>query len=368
MTTLLRRVRIVAVTRPASSAEPVDVRIENGQVTAAGDLSPEPGERVLAADGRWLIPGLWDQHVHLRQWAQARLRLDLSGTTSPGEVIARVRDRLTDRPAVVVGAGFRPATWSAQPTTAELDAVTGAVPTILISGDVHAGWLNSAAQRWLGVPARPGVLDENAWFTLLPRLEELLATDVDQAYRLALADAASRGVVGIVDLEFEDGYRAWPERFAAGIDAVRVRTGVYADGLEDVIAAGLRTGTPLDASGLLTMGPLKIISDGSLNSRTARCCEPYADGRYGTQNYPLDELIRLLGRAHEAGLHTALHAIGDAALTTAVDAFEATGARGGIEHVQLARLEEFDRMARLGLRASVQPAHLLDDRAVTAQV
>ncbi|SHN46202.1 amidohydrolase [Cryptosporangium aurantiacum] len=367
MKVLLRGVRIVTVTHPASSAEPVDVRMENGEVTAVGHLTPEPAERVIAADGRWLIPGLWDQHVHLRQWAQARLRLDLSGTTGPGEVIARVRAHLAGRPTVVVGAGFRSATWSVQPTTAALDAVSGDVPTVLISGDVHAGWLNSAAQRWLGVTARPGVLDESEWFALVPRLEELLATDLDQAYRLAVDDAAARGVVGLVDMEFEAGFRAWPGRFAAGIDAVRVRTATYADGLEDVIAAGLRTGSVLEPRGLLTMGPLKIISDGSLNSRTARCCEPYADGRYGTQNYPLEELVRLLGRA-ASRLDVALHAIGDAALTTALDAFEATGARGGVEHVQLAHFEEFARMARLGLRASVQPAHLLDDRAVTAQV
>jgi len=366
-TLLLRRVRPVPVTG-ATSGEPLDVRLADGRVSALGNLTPEPGDRVIEADGRWLIPGLWDQHVHFTQWAQARLRLDLSGTTSPAEACALVRDQLAGRPSVVVGAGFRSATWPVQPTTADLDAVSSTVPVVLISGDVHAGWLNSAAQRWLGVPARPGVLDENTWFDLVPRLEELLATDLHDAYRQALADAAGRGVVGIVDLEFEAGYRAWPERIAAGLDTLRVRTATYAEGLADVIAAGLRTGTPLDEAGLLTMGPLKIISDGSLNSRTARCCEPYADGRYGTQNYPLEDLVRLLGQAQRAGLDTALHAIGDAALTTALDAFEATGARGGVEHVQLARFAEFPRMARLGLRASIQPAHLLDDRDVAAAV
>ncbi|GAA0224762.1 amidohydrolase [Cryptosporangium japonicum] len=363
MSTLLRDVRLVPVTGAAPDG-PIDVRIANGTVTAPG----EPVDRVIDAGGRWLMPGLWDQHVHFRQWAQARLRLDLSGTTGPAEAVTRVRAHLESRPAVVVGAGFRPATWPEQPRTAHLDALSSTIPIVLISGDVHCGWLNSAAQRWLGVTARAGVLDENDWFTLVPHLEDRLAADLDQAYRLAQADAAARGVVGIGDMEFEAGFRAWPARFAAGVDGLRVRTATYAEGLEDVVAAGLRTGSVLDTAGLLTMGPLKIISDGSLNSRTARCCEPYGDGRHGTQNYPLDELVRLLGRAHGAGLEIALHAIGDAALTTAVDAFEATGARGGIEHVQLARFSDFDRMARLGLRASVQPAHLLDDRDVAAEI
>ncbi|MFG1927090.1 amidohydrolase [Cryptosporangium sp. NPDC048952] len=361
MSVLLRNVRLVPVTA-ATSGDLTDVRMEDGKVTELG----EPAEQVIEADGRWLIPGLWDQHVHFRQWAQARLRLDVGGTTGPAEAVARVREHVDGRSAVVVGAGFRPATWSEQPTTAHLDAVSSTVPIVLISGDVHSGWLNSAAQRWLGVTAREGVLDENDWFDLVPHLEELLAADLDDAYRLAVADASARGVVGVVDMEFESGFRAWPARFAAGFDGLRVRTATYAEGLEDVIAAGLRTGSAL--GGLATMGPLKIISDGSLNSRTARCCEPYGDGRFGVQNYPLDELVRLLGRAQSSGLAVALHAIGDAALTTALDAFEATGARGGVEHVQLARFADFDRMALLGLRASIQPAHLLDDRDVAAEI
>ena len=120
------------------------------------------------------------------------------------------------------------------------------------------------------------------------------------------------------------------------------------------------------------MGPFKVISDGSLNTRTARCCDAYpdADGRntHGKQNYDLDEMTELLARAHAGGLEVALHAIGDAAVDLALQAFAATGAVGGIEHAQLVRLEDLPRMARLGVRASVQPAHLLDDRDTTLQL
>jgi predicted amidohydrolase YtcJ len=119
------------------------------------------------------------------------------------------------------------------------------------------------------------------------------------------------------------------------------------------------------------MGPLKIISDGSLNTRTAYCCEPYVDARdgdrrAGLQNYDSAELTTLLERAGANGLEVAVHAIGDAAVQVALAAFDATGARGGIEHAQLIRREDIRWMAALGLRASVQPAHLLDDRDVTA--
>src|SRR5690606_26022440 len=91
---LLRNVRIVHVRSPAP-ATAVDLRIDDGRVRdVAAGLTPEPGERVVDADGRWAIPGLWDQHVHLTQWAQTRIRLDLSGTDDPSEVTARVARHL----------------------------------------------------------------------------------------------------------------------------------------------------------------------------------------------------------------------------------------------------------------------------------
>ena len=139
-----------------------------------------------------------------------------------------------------------------------------------------------------------------------------------------------------------------------------------------MIAAGLRTGDPLPGGGgLIAMGPLKVISDGSLNTRTAWCHQPYADAGndphpYGLPNLTADELVGVMRRATDAGLRMALHAIGDAAVTAGLDAYAATGATGTIEHAQLTAVEDVRRMGRLGIVASVQPAHLLDDRDVTA--
>ncbi|WP_431473551.1 amidohydrolase family protein [Ornithinimicrobium sp. W1665] len=150
--------------------------------------------------------------------------------------------------------------------------------------------------------------------------------------------------------------------------------GVYPEGLDEVLAAaGVRTGGSVRATdGLVTMGPLKIISDGSLNTRTAWCCQPYADADRlvdpcGAANLSGEELVELLATATRAGLDVALHAIGDAAVHQALRAFERTGATGGIEHAQLVATEDLDLWRRLPVRASVQPAHLLDDRVVAEQ-
>jgi predicted amidohydrolase YtcJ len=344
----------------------------------AAGLRPDADELVIDAAGRWAIPGLWDQHVHLVQWAQTRMRVNLSGTSAPDEVVRRIADHVARLPAdqagrLVIGSGYRSATWPEQPTVAALDEVSGDRPVILISGDGHNGWLNSRALELLGAPARGGPMEENEWFAVFARIAELPGAQdgLEDAYRQAVLDAAAQGVVGIVDLELGQGYADWPERSGRGIDQLRVRTAVYPDRLEEAIAAGLHSGQHLPGGGgLLTMGPLKIISDGSLNTRTARCFEPYADAAtlefpYGKQNYPLTELTTLMSRAQHADLQIALHAIGDAAVATGLDAFSATKAAGSIEHAQLMRSEDIPRMARLGVRASVQPAHLLDDRDVT---
>lgn len=402
--TIIRNVRIADVgAANDSSSGPVDLRIVNGRITQLEQIEhmQTPAQRsrrlttrdadlVLDADGRWAIPGLWDAHVHLRQWAQTQTRLDVGAADSAAAVTrlidAHVRsldtapqhDSPRDPKSVVFGYGFRSAIWPSQPTVAELDTVSGEHPVILTSGDAHNGWLNTAALRLLGVDERTGPLTENDWFAVAPGVTTLAGEIMDDttAIRAAVRDAAARGVVGITDFEFADGIHDWPERFALGIDQLRVRTAVYPDGLEAVIAAGLHTGDTLpNTGGLATMGPLKIISDGSLNTRTAHCHEPYADAvitenggtshASGVQNYDLGELIKLLGRATTSRLQIALHAIGDAAISIALDAFAATGAKGSIEHAQLVRHQDLARMAALGLQASVQPAHLLDDRDVT---
>jgi predicted amidohydrolase YtcJ len=183
------------------------------------------------------------------------------------------------------------------------------------------------------------------------------------AYRRTLDRAAALGVVGVVDLERGQTPADWESRDSP----LRVRVATYADGLDAVIAAGLRSGAVLPGSPpTITMGPLKIISDGSLNTRTAWCCEPYADGGGpGAPNQTDAELTALLDRAHAHGLEVATHAIGDRALQAALTAYDVSGAAGSIEHAQLVRRDALPLLARLGLRASVQPAHLLDDRDVT---
>lgn len=358
--------------------EPVDVLVTDGVVTAVGhELDARPLGPVIEAGGRHLIPGLWDHHVHLGQWTVTHARLDLTTARSAAEAVQRVADRLADGPeGPVIGWGHRSAAWPDEPLVPLLDAVAPHTPVILISGDAHHAWMNTTALMWLALPVREAVVREAEWFRAYGRLAAMIGDDSTSpaAYRRTMLDAAAQGVVGLVDFEFGSGFLEWGERYAGGADLLHVRAATYAEHLEDAIGQGLRTGDPLpDCGEMVRMGPLKIISDGSLNTRTAWCCAPYADAHRleypaGQPNLDYTELRDHLARAHAHGLEVATHAIGDAALASALDAYAETGARGSIEHAQLVGRADVDRIAALGLRASIQPAHLLDDRDLTVQV
>ncbi len=380
---LLRGGRLVPVDgRSRTPSAPVDLLLQDGRVQWLGPGLQRPrGVDEIDLEGRLVVPGLWDHHVHMTQWAATLGRLDLSGTASPQDVVSRVRDHVLALAAsgaaadtVVTGWGYRSGAWNPPPSVRSLDAVTGRHPVVLMSGDLHNGWLNSAALDLVGVEPRDAPLDEAEWFPLWPRLAALpgAAGQAEAGVVDALARAAAKGVVGITDLELDAATGTWPVRYAAGPGSLRVRVGVYADHLDRIIAEGRRTGGVWEGTGgLVTMGPFKVITDGSLGTRTAHCCDPYppalqGDWPHGKQNISPADLTSAMDRATSSGLDCAVHAIGDAAMDIALDAYAATGAHGTIEHAQLTTHAQVQRMAALGIRASVQPAHLLDDRDLTA--
>ncbi|MDQ1513062.1 MAG: hypothetical protein QOC59_904, partial [Microbacteriaceae bacterium] len=237
---------------------------------------------------------------------------------------------------------------------------------VLQSHDVHAAWLNSAAGRRFGVELdESGLLREAPAFAVGMAVGRLAGLQEDEAVADLGRRAARSGVVGLVDFEMTWNAESWQRRIAAGFDSLRIEAAVYPDDLDRAAALGLRTGRPVDGgAGLLTVGPLKTLIDGALNTRTAYCVGPYPDGTHGLLTVPPDDLRALLTRAVEVGLTPAVHAIGDAAVTVALDAFAMAGARGRIEHAQLVAGPDLPRFAELGVVASVQPAHLLDDRDV----
>ncbi|MDQ2699183.1 MAG: amidohydrolase family protein, partial [Actinomycetota bacterium] len=217
-----------------------------------------------------------------------------------------------------------------------------------------------------------GLLREDAAFEISTTVAAVPDELGDAWARAAASAAARRGVVGIVDLEMSWNLETWIRRRASGHDALRVEFGIYTQHLQRAIDEGLRTGAAIDD--LVTVGRYKVLTDGSLNTRTAYCYDEYPglegpELSRGMLTLPPDELIPLMRLAAEHGIEPDVHAIGDHANTLVLDAFEAIGVTPGmpagrVEHAQLLADRDILRFAELGVEISVQPEHLLDDRDV----
>ena len=338
-------------------------RVEPDVVARGASAAGERVERV-ELDGRWIVPGLWDEHVHFSQWAVSRRRVDVGRAASAAEAAATIRTAI-DAGLVddlVVARDFRDGLWPDRPSAAALDAVVPERAVVVVSSDLHALWLNSRALTAFGLPDHPtGVLREGEAFALHPRITAVPERRLDAWVADAARAAAARGVVGIHDLEMHGNLEGWSRRMAAGFDVLRVDSGVYPDALDRALDAGLRTG--LELSPLHRVGHCKVITDGSLGTRTAFCADPYPDTEdRGVLAVPPEALRALLERAIAGGFVPAVHAIGDEANRHAIDVLVALGAGGRIEHAQLLHLDDVPRLAAAGITASIQPEHAMDDR------
>ena len=355
-----------------------DILIRDGRIAAIVPArssvlydAPAKAERI-SVGGRTVGAGLWDHHIHMNQWALARRRVDVSAADSAAHAAFIMRDHLSASPephgSVLVGYGFRDGLWPDAPT-AELLRF-GDTAVVLISGDLHAAWFNVAAAQLLGVPDQTGcILREAAAIELSARVGEVSPELLDTWVAEAAQAAASRGVVGVVDLDIDDAPAQWLRRSAQRETPIRVRTGIYPEHLDRAKFNGYRTGSILDgATSRVSIGPLKVITDGSLNTRTALCCDPYPDQSgpeaHGISRYSTAELVELLREGQKTGLVPTVHAIGDRANTMALDAFDSVGVHGMIEHAQMVDRADLPRFAALGVTASVQPEHAVDDRDV----
>jgi len=332
--------------------------------------------------GRCVVPGFNDAHVHFPTWALAQRELRLEGTRSIDEALARVRDAVSAVQGgdTLRGRGWRSGDWSpiVEPTKEALDAVTGAVPTILTARDSHSCWLSSAALALAagdlaveggvvevderGEPT--GVLrEESCWHYrdvhAAPSLDEMV-----EASRAGMRIANARGVTAIHD---KDGWLGALEVFqrlaTEGSLSLRVWQSLPHDRLGELGALGISSGF---GNSMLRIGYLKAFMDGTLGSQTARMLD--GSGVEITSREQLEEIVRAAARA---GFPVAVHAIGDLANREALDAFEATraeweplGLRQRIEHAQLLAPEDAGRFASIGVAASVQFSHAPSDREV----
>ncbi|MDQ3809125.1 MAG: amidohydrolase [Chloroflexota bacterium] len=384
------------VTFDDARARAAAVAVNDGRIVALGDDGLEdlvgPGTRVVDLHGAAVVPGLVDSHVHFGAFALARheANLDHSVSLEDGLSVLRSHAQRLEPGQWLRGRGWDRHRWRRLPTAADLDSVVGDRPAALASHDGHALWLNTAAMAAVGLArdtsapsggvierdadGQPsGVVFENAMDLVRTRMPQPSEAELQAAMHQALGLAAAAGLTGIHNLEDARSLAVWRALEMRQQLSLRVYHGLARGQLAAAVEQGLRTGS---GSNLLRIGPLKLFADGALGSRTAWLLQPYenaTDGYRGVATLQPEEMVHDMRAALAAGLDVAVHAIGDAAVRSVLDAVEAVGAaRAGrlvrIEHAQLVHPDDVPRFARLGVIASMQPIHAISDwRAAEAQ-
>ncbi len=408
----------------ATPARVAALAVANGRILAVGSDAEvlklkSASTRVIDLHGAFAMPGFNDAHTHIAGAGQQHLTVDLTGSASLAEMLSRIRAYVAD-PAVAAtptswinGGGWDHTLWPGKklPTRADLDAVTGAHPAVFERVDGHILVANSAALKAAGItaatPSPPGgqidhdpsgepsgILREDSAMALVDSKIPPPTNDIRRrALQFSIADALAHGVTSIQDFSDYDDFLVLEEMEHAHTLHIRVSEWLAFATPIEVLKQRRASHDPDDP--LLHLGMLKAFMDGSLGSRTAALEDPYSDdpGNSGLLRFPDQaKLNQMASERAAAGFQLGFHAIGDRANEVALDAFQAAelvarapgqppapadpGAaivtsvpaattpaqlRFRIEHAQVVEAEDFDRFAKLGVIASMQPSHLLTD-------
>lgn len=345
--------------------DPRTIWIRDGRIVEVlpGATAPlagaRPDVRVFDAVGKFVCPAFVDAHFHLVALANKSLRVDLSAATSASDVVARLASR-----AALVGVDFDESDWrdAALPTRADLNTVSATQPVYARRVCCHVGVANDALLDLLAprVPARfvdreSGRITETAVFEA-NRLTRPEDGAVAAAMDGAVAHLHALGITAIHDIVDPDTI----EVYGAGLRATQrpLRIDAYlhlsARAFEDTRARF----DAIDPARVRAVG-IKIFSDGSMGARTAALHESYADAdTRGDLLVQAHELASEVAACAEQGIACAIHAIGDRALSTVLDAIEttrATRARVRIEHAEVIAERDIERILRLGVPLVMQP-------------
>ena len=349
------------------------------------------GTRVLDLEGRTVIPGMTDAHVHLHGLGTALQIVDLVGTRTYQEVIDRVAARAREAPAGtwIQGRGWDQNDWPEArfPTHEALSRAVPNHPVFLTRVDGHAGLVNARALQTAGVTASTrdpeggriergssgaptGVLVDRAMDLVRARIPAPSKDEIRSAVLAAIAEANRWGLTGVHDAgvarEVIDVYE---ELAREGRYSLRnyVMVRLNDEALDHYLARGPQSGL---YDGRIWIRSIKISADGALGSRGAALLEPYSDepGHSGLVLVPESRIREVAVRALRSGFQLNVHAIGDRGNRIALDAFEAAlrevpsaDHRFRVEHAQILHHQDIPRFAELDVIPSMQGVHQSSD-------
>jgi len=370
-----------------------DAVAANGERIALVGTSAEvkklvtPATRVIDATGMMVVPGFIDSHVHFISGGFGLSSVQLRDAKTPAEFIKRLKAYALTLPP---GAWITEGNWDHEQWGGELprrdwiDSITPNNPVWINRLDGHMSLANSAALRAAGVDvstadvaggtivrgadrAPTGILKDNATSLVDRAVPDPSPELIDRAVDAAMLYVAGNGVTSVHNMGTFADLAAFDRAHRGG----RMKTRIYAvvplaswAQLRDTVQARGR------GDNWLHIGGLKGFVDGSLGSHTAAMLQPFTDAPNDTGlfvNTPA-HLYEWTSGADKAGLQVIVHAIGDKAIRTQLDIYERVEREDGprdrrfrIEHLQHIAPADIPRVASLGVIASMQPYHAIDD-------
>lgn len=379
-------------------AEAVAVRGE--RITFVGsnaDAQKLRGEttRVVDLHGATVTPGFTDSHAHIFGIGERELTLNLEGTNTLADFLAKVRERVahTGHGKWIAGRGWIETFWQPPqfPTRADLDKIAPENPVVLTRADGHALVANSAAFKIAGITRETvapfggeilkdsdgeptGMLLDNAQGLVERHLPKPTDVDREQAVNVGAKREISLGWCEVQNAGSDLAEQAILRRATAGGKLkLRIYNSVYGPGA--AAAELLKAGPTNDASSRFIQRSIKVIFDGALGSRGAALLAPYSD-KPDTSGYLTkkeSDVAPMLEQALRKGIQVETHAIGDRANRIILDLYERAmkavpleqrkirEPRWRVEHAQILSEQDLPRFAKLGVVASMQPSHAISD-------
>jgi predicted amidohydrolase YtcJ len=403
-----------------NAADDVDLIFVNGNVHTVNDKQPHaeaigvkkdrivfvgssadakklanPQTRVVDLAGATVVPGLTDSHCHIFGIGEREMNLNLEGTNTREDFLAKVKERAakTERGKWITGRGWIETFWKPPefPTREELDKIAPDNPVYLTRADGHASVANSVALKIAGIDqetpdpfgGRISKTNGKSNGMLLDHAQELVAKNIPKPTAAESAQALLTGIEREIKLGWCEIQNAGSHRdeidlikkaFDAGKAKIRFINCVYGPGAD--AQWFLREGSTINANDhRFTQRTIKVVLDGALGSRGAALLKPYSD-KPETSGYlreKLEDLRPMFEEALRRGIQVETHAIGDRGNRIILDLYEQAfkavrinerkiaEPRWRVEHAQILDATDLPRFAKLGVIPSMQPSHAISD-------
>ena len=345
---------------------------------------------VIDLKEKFMMPGFIDNHVHFITGGHYLLGIDLRSAQSTAEFKRILNDYAKKYPGKWITGGYwNHENWEIKdlPTKEMVDEAVYDQPVFVERLDGHMGVANSLALKMAGITKETqnpegglivkdpktgeptGVLKDNAMNLIYRIIPEPSEDENYQALLAALNEAKKLGITSVHDITYSDALKAFERAKSEGKLTCRIYTRWPIADYKSLVEKNIKAGT---GDELIKMGSLKAFADGSLGSSTAWFFEKYNQDTT-TFGLPMDivtdgSMEKWCLDADKNGLQLSVHAIGDRANSYMLDIFEKIvrtnpqwDRRFRIEHAQHVRFQDIPRFAQLGVIASVQPYHCIDD-------